>query len=1031
MNQHQKINDLIETGRVRKKRRLHLQRTSYKYRIGLAKKDVERLTEAADHCLTEEENIEFECNESIITSHTNANRLNTAITTHDDQYSSSQNLHDASNIEEQILTSNRHSSNSSIDNSETDESFNTEIEDDDNNGKEDDSESIQNPTIVLHRCTNVLLGDACFDFLQLICRSQITDKTNIAYVLDTDVLSLLKTTASRLANEIQKYKDYFLHFSQNEAYDIPFAKRYKNLVVQYPGENLLSLILHIDGISLVKSTKLKLWLCSASIVELPPNLRARRKNIILLSMYIGYTEPDIILWLQSNLQINTSTTPFRLILYGIIGDCPAMKLILNMVGHTGYYCCFYCFIKGIHSKEARKRQYPYSSQTQQRTTNSFITNGKLAEENNSNVFGHLGNSILQGIIDVPLPFSILIDYAHVTLLRHFRGVIQKISSSLAPSVRQQIDVNLRSQAFPHIFNRKLRGIEELSFIKAVELKNLLLYAFIPNFIDNLTTNQIGFLSLLVLGIRLIHADKIFGDNTSLFAHELLTTYYRDNTQYFHNHVNFVLHLHEHLASLYDQHGPLSSINTLAFEDFIGYVSKNRNGTVFQHDLLAYYFNIDVHLRNSMQEKYLTSDGLFDLFVLSSKDSSFNALVNYHAKKCLCNVMINCVKYYRRYIITNSMAYFDNNTSTRKHRSTQNKIPARYILTPTPPSRRNQNPNNENIDPYSRKFTTQNGEQSNKKVKFRSDLSLSSNKRIRIASEDPESQHCTHEQFGTYRRRSCSTAKSSNKKCSLFASNVTSNSNILDVDDERHVEIISESEHDDFDDNDEHDDDGDEEEHIQHMLNEERNEEVENDNDDGNCHVNQPRQVPNDANISKKKTYRTNEHETKNFQFEFGQLRTDFADAISKLVHRVETHQDKIEKQFKNLSKKINQTTVDSSLEMYRRDGETFSRTVVHNGQNLLDIYDAGDHGRYARKVMKILFTPVEMSESILYANSTYSKPGLDPNRMQKFKDAVSARFRISDSHWDEFFNLCLHRSLTQMLCDVRRKYRIGLQQAQQ
>ncbi|CAM4758682.1 unnamed protein product [Rotaria magnacalcarata] len=1025
MNQHQKINDLIETGRVRKKRRLHLQRTSYKYRIGLAKKDVERLTEAADHCLTEEENIEFECNESIITSHTNANRLNTAITTHDDQYSSSQNLHDASNIEEQILTSNRHSSNSSIDNSETDESFNTEIEDDDNNGKEDDSESIQNPTIVLHRCTNVLLGDACFDFLQLIHRSQITDKTNIAYVLDTDVLSLLKTTASRLANEIQKYKDYFLHFSQNEAYDIPFAKRYKNLVVQYPGENLLSLILHIDGISLVKSTKLKLWLCSASIVELPPNLRARRKNIILLSMYIGYTEPDIILWLQSNLQINTSTTPFRLILYGIIGDCPAMKLILNM---------------GIHSKEARKRQYPYSSQTQQRTTNSFITNGKLAEENNSNVFGHLGNSILQGIIDVPLPFSILIDYAHVTLLRHFRGVIQKISSSLAPSVRQQIDVNLRSQAFPHIFNRKLRGIEELSFIKAVELKNLLLYAFIPNFIDNLTTNQIGFLSLLVLGIRLIHADKIFGDNTSLLAHELLTTYYRDNTQYFHNHVNFVLHLHEHLASLYDQHGPLSSINTLAFEDFIGYVSKNRNGTVFQHDLLAYYFNIDVHLRNSMQEKYLTSDGLFDLFVLSSKDSSFNALVNYHAKKCLCNVMINCVKYYRRYIITNSMAYFDNNTSTRKHRSTQNKIPARYILTPTPPSRRNQNPNNENIDPYSRKFTTQNGEQSNKKVKFRSDLSLSSNKRIRIASEDPESQHCTHEQFGTYRRRSCSTAKSSNKKCSLFASNVTSNSNILDVDDERHVEIISESEHDDFDDNDEHDDDGDEEEHIQHMLNEERNEEVENDNDDGNCHVNQPRQgnkeyeklfMPNDANISKKKTYRTNEHETKNFQFEFGQLRTDFADAISKLVHRVETHQDKIEKQFKNLSKKINQTTVDSSLEMYRRDGETFSRTVVHNGQNLLDIYDAGDHGRYARKVMKILFTPVEMSESILYANSTYSKPGLDPNRMQKFKDAVSARFRISDSHWDEFFNLCLHRSLTQMLCDVRRKYRIGLQQAQQ
>ena len=57
----------------------------------------------------------------------------------------------------------------------------------------------------------------------------------------------------------------------------------------------------------------------------------------------------------------------------------------------------------------------------------------------------------------------------------------------------------------------------------------------------------------------------------------------------------------------------------------------------------------------------------------------------------------------------------------------------------------------------------------------------------------------------------------------------------------------------------------------------------------------------------------------------------------------------------------------------------------HNGKNLLDIYDAGDYGRYARKVMKILFSPAEMSDSILYANSTFAKPGLDPDRMRKFK----------------------------------------------
>ncbi|CAF4371061.1 unnamed protein product, partial [Rotaria magnacalcarata] len=42
--------------------------------------------------------------------------------------------------------------------------------------------------------------------------------------------------------------------------------------------------------------------------------------------------------------------------------------------------------------------------------------------------------------------------------------------------------------------------------------------------------------------------------------------------------------------------------------------------------------------------------------------------------------------------------------------------------------------------------------------------------------------------------------------------------------------------------------------------------------------------------------------------------------------------------------------------------------------------------------------------------------------------AVRARFKISESHWHEFFNICLRRTLTQMICDVRRKYRTDSEQ---
>ncbi|CAF4883896.1 unnamed protein product [Rotaria magnacalcarata] len=61
---------------------------------------------------------------------------------------------------------------------------------------------------------------------------------------------------------------------------------------------------------------------------------------------------------------------------------------------------------------------------------------------------------------------------------------------------------------------------------------------------------------------------------------------------------------------------------------------------------------------------------------------------------------------------------------------------------------------------------------------------------------------------------------------------------------------------------------------------------------------------------------------------------------------------------------------------YRRDGEIFPQTVEYNSQNLLGIYDAGNYGRFAPKVMKILFSSTEMYQSIIYSNSMRCVNGL-------------------------------------------------------
>ncbi|CAM4828128.1 unnamed protein product [Rotaria magnacalcarata] len=80
----------------------------------------------------------------------------------------------------------------------------------------------------------------------------------------------------------------------------------------------------------------------------------------------------------------------------------------------------------------------------------------------------------------------------------------------------------------------------------------------------------------------------------------------------------------------------------------------------------------------------------------------------------------------------------------------------------------------------------------------------------------------------------------------------------------------------------------------------------------------------------------------------------------------------------NDNSKMYQTTL---RRKYRRDGEIFPRTVEYNSQNLLGIYDAGNYGRFATKVMKILFSSTEMSQSIIYSNSVCAKSMLDPDRM--------------------------------------------------
>lgn len=128
----------------------------------------------------------------------------------------------------------------------------------------------------------------------------LNEKRFHADIYEIDIKLAFSQIIDRLYRDIIQYKQEIASQAMKEYNDIPFNSLYQNMISRLTIDtNFISLILHIDGVSLSKSTKLMLWLLSGVFIELPPHLRYQRSNMILLSIWIGYQEPIPKAWLSS------------------------------------------------------------------------------------------------------------------------------------------------------------------------------------------------------------------------------------------------------------------------------------------------------------------------------------------------------------------------------------------------------------------------------------------------------------------------------------------------------------------------------------------------------------------------------------------------------------------------------------------------------------------------------------------------------------------------------------------------------------
>ncbi|CAF1545679.1 unnamed protein product [Didymodactylos carnosus] len=406
-----------------------------------------------------------------------------------------------------------------------------------------------------------------------------------------------------------------------------------------------------------------MWLFSGSIIELQPKLRYRRYNMPLFSIWIRYAEPHPEVWLRNCIGMmrvikkdgiqtfNNQRVDIKFL--SITGDYPALKLILNFIGHGGYFCCWYCYLRGVHVNN--KRQYLHANPIILRGASAYKEGCLEAERTKNNVFGHLGTSILDEIMDTTFPEAIVTDYQHVTLLRHTKTITTSVYRRLNPQQRLTLDKNLKNQSFPHFFNRKMRLLVDLSYVKATEFRNILFYGLVPLLHHIMDIDFMAHLVLFVCSIRLYHSQPpLFDQQTSQIAAELFERYYEDHEQYHLNLQNFVLHLYVHYEKLYRNYGSSANIGCFAQEDLIGSVSSDRHGTRYHGELITYYYNLDFTLNNRESERAPQQQQVYEPIDMD-KNFVLNqcpALFEQHVQLCNCSYILNCVFVYRRCIVRN-------------------------------------------------------------------------------------------------------------------------------------------------------------------------------------------------------------------------------------------------------------------------------------------------------------------------------------------------------------------------------------------
>ncbi|CAF1307834.1 unnamed protein product [Adineta ricciae] len=160
------------------------------------------------------------------------------------------------------------------------------------------------------------------------------------------------------------------------------------------------------------------------------------------------------------------------------------------------------------------------------------------------------------------------------------------------------------------------------------------------------------------------------------------------------------------------------------------------------------------------------------------------------------------------------------------------------------------------------------------------------------------------------------------------------------------------------------------------------------------------------------------------------------------VRDVRSENHDTQQQLSSLTKKLSHfrslilSNQEHVLDRYRDElvTEEFKTEIMYRGNNLLEVA-ASSAAEYARKLLKVLFSELELKTSLLPSQQSkrYFKPELDSEKFNLLNEATRHRYRISKHHYSSFYKERIQESLAGCLYNegTRKQRRKAIQQQQQ